>query len=213
MGSNYFPNDTDRVKSSGGDGKIETYRWETVTQEDRISLRKLGLSWVKQHPIIYDAFLAKVYGYFDVNDQPYVSTTYYLDNSRLSAPDFERLGTASARSIKASLTFVWGSVPVIGWITHGNASMLRGRFCSGCAVIILRRWMDLLRFIPLILLMGVMIMAPANNFERLMLPLCFVGWLMLMHFAHLARRAYAQHRITKGNVILRALPAQIRGEP
>ena len=57
--------------------------------------------------------------------------------------------------------------------------------------------MDLLRYIPLILLMGVMIMAPANNFERHMLPLCFVGWLMLMHFAHLARRAYAQHRIAK----------------
>lgn len=197
MGSNYFPNDADRVKSSGGDGKIETYKWETVTQEDMDKFTQAWLELGKQHPIIYtDAFLAKVYGYFDVNDQPYVSTTYYLDNSRLSAAPILNDWAPQVRSIESFLAFVWGSVPVIGWITHGNF-YVAGAILLGCAVIILRRWMDLLRYIPLILLMGVMIMAPANNFERHMLPLCFVGWLMLMHFAHLARRAYAQHRIAK----------------
>ncbi|RFT34261.1 hypothetical protein CG401_00045, partial [Bifidobacteriaceae bacterium NR019] len=48
--------------------------------------------------------------------------------------------------------------------------------------IILRRWRTLLWHIPLALLVGVMILAPANNFERHMLPLAFVFCFVALTF-------------------------------
>ena len=43
----------------------------------------------------------------------------------------------------------------------------------GAAEVVLRRWRTLVMHLPLLLLMGVMITAPANNFERHMLPVAF----------------------------------------
>ena len=49
--------------------------------------------------------------------------------------------------------------------------------------VIRRRWLTLMTHIPLLLLMGVMITAPANNFERHMLPVAFVfGFVVLTYW-------------------------------
>ncbi|TCD53785.1 beta-carotene 15,15'-monooxygenase [Alloscardovia theropitheci] len=197
MGATYSPDDADRVKSSGSDGKVETYKWETVTQEDMANFNKAWLSLGLTHPTIYvDAFLAKVYGYFDVNDTPYVSTSYYLSNSRISNAPILRYWVPQVRQIEQLFSNTIGEIPILGWLMHGNFYVVCV-LLLGCAVIILRRWKDLLRYSPLILLMGVMIMAPANNFERHMLPLSFVAILMLLHFVRTARLTYARYRISK----------------
>ena len=44
----------------------------------------------------------------------------------------------------------------------------------GAAEVIRRRWRTLAWHMPLLLLMGVMVTSPANNFERHMLPVTFV---------------------------------------
>lgn len=46
----------------------------------------------------------------------------------------------------------------------------------------LRRWRSLSWHLPLLLLMGVMIAAPANNFERHMLPVAFVFGFLCLQF-------------------------------
>lgn len=197
MGSTYSPDDADRVKSSGSDGKVETYKWETVTQTDMANFNKAWLQLGMSHPVIYvDAFLAKVYGYFDVNDKPYVATSYYLSNSRLSNAPILRYWVPQVRQAEELVSEGIGDIPIIGWIMHGNFYVV-AVLLMGCAVIILRRWRDLLRYIPLVLLIGVMIMAPANNFERHMLPLAYVALLMFMHFVRSARLAYARERISR----------------
>lgn len=197
MGVNYSPNDADRVKSSGSDGKVETYKWETVTQEDMDNFNKAWLELGKTHPVEYlDAFLAKSYGYFDVNDQPYVPTSYYVDNPRMSTTRVLKYWLPFIRTIETNISDSLGHIPVVGWTFHGNFYVVCTLLLS-CATIILRRWKDLLRYIPLLLLMGVMIMAPANNFERHMLPLAFVGWLMILHFSHEAKQAWSRSRISR----------------
>ncbi|WP_018142480.1 DUF6020 family protein [Alloscardovia criceti] len=196
MGASYFPNDADRVKSSGSDGKVETYKWETVTAEDMENFNKAWLELGKTHPIIYfDAFMAKVYGYFDATDKPYVASSYYVDNSRLSSAPILQYWIPQARHVETGLNGALSSIPVLGWTLRANFYVV-SVLLIGCAVIILRRWKDLLRYTPLILLMGVMIMAPANNFERHMLPLVFVTVPMLIHFIHTARRSYTEHKIS-----------------
>ena len=52
----------------------------------------------------------------------------------------------------------------------------------GVAEIALRRWKTLVLHAPLALLMGVMVLAPANNFERHMLPITFVFFFTLLMF-------------------------------
>ena len=63
-------------------------------------------------------------------------------------------------------------MPVLGWLTHGNLYVSL-TLLIGAAEVVLRRWRTLAWHIPLALLMGVMITAPANNFERHMLPVAF----------------------------------------
>ena len=62
---------------------------------------------------------------------------------------------------------------MIGWVTHGNLYVTL-MLLVGAAEVVLRRWRSLSWHLPLLLLMGVMITAPANNFERHMLPVAFV---------------------------------------
>lgn len=64
----------------------------------------------------------------------------------------------------------------------------------GAAEVIRRRWLTLMTHIPLLLLMGVMITAPANNFERHMLPVAFVfGFVVLTYW----RESLAERRIAR----------------
>ena len=63
-----------------------------------------------------------------------------------------------------------------------------------CAEFILKRWKYLLRQFPLLMLMGVMVMSPANNFDRHMLPVAFVCLFILINFAYESRRHIARVR-------------------
>ena len=56
----------------------------------------------------------------------------------------------------------WGNIPVVGWVTHGNLYVTL-MLLVGAAEVVLRRWRSLSWHLPLLLLMGVMITAPANN--------------------------------------------------
>ena len=65
---------------------------------------------------------------------------------------------------------------------HGNFYVVM-TLLIGAAEVIRRRWLTLMTHIPLLLLMGVMITAPANNFERHMLPVAFVfGFVVLTYW-------------------------------
>ena len=53
---------------------------------------------------------------------------------------------------------------MLGWVTHGNLYVTL-TLLIGAAEVVLRRWRSLSWHLPLLLLMGVMITAPANNFR------------------------------------------------
>ena len=79
MADAYSQQDADPVKSSGIQAKKVSYKWRTVTPEDMTNFNKAWFEIVKDNPIIaLDALLAKCFGYFNVNDQPYVSMDYYV---------------------------------------------------------------------------------------------------------------------------------------
>ena len=77
---------------------------------------------------------------------------------------------------------------MLGWVTHGNLYVTL-TLLIGAAEVVLRRWRSLSWHLPLLLLMGVMITAPANNFERHMLPIAFVFGFLCLEFWRESRAA------------------------
>lgn len=195
MGNTYFPDDADRVKSSGGDPKIETYKWETVTAKDMSHLNEAWLDLGKRNPVIYlDAFLAKIYGYFDISDPPYVSAAYYVKTPQIDTrTSWIRYWLPGIREYIKDSSLRASSKPVIGQLMHGNFYVIICLMII-CAEFILRRWTYLLRHFPLLLLMGVMVLSPANNFDRHMLPLAFVCLFMIITFIRESRRHISRSR-------------------
>ncbi|WP_348637185.1 DUF6020 family protein [Bifidobacterium sp. ESL0682] len=181
MAEAYSQQDADPVKSSGIQAKKVSYRWRTVTKADMKNFNAAWLEIVKANPrIATDALLSKSYGYFDIQDQPYIDMTYYVSYAR-NANFTEWIGDWCNGWRKQVTDFVkdWSAKPVVGWLIHGNTYVIV-ILLLGAAEVILRRWRTLATHLPLLLLMGVMVTAPANNFERHMLPLVFVlGFVML----------------------------------
>lgn len=177
----YTQDDADPVKSSGIQAKKVSYKWRTVTAEDMEQFNSAWLEIVVANPVIaLDAFLAKCYGYFDVTAWPYTSMDYYVNSTYVQEQtDWIQYWCHDWRDAVAGFAADWGEIPVLGWLTHGNLYVSL-TLLIGAAEVILRRWRTLAWHIPLLLLMGVMITAPANNFERHMLAVAFVfGFLCL----------------------------------
>lgn len=178
----YKPYDADPVKSSGLQSKKVSYRWRYVSREN---ISKLNIAWwqmVTHSPLVAtDAFLAKSYGYFDIFDRPYVGPEYYIDTDNIRNSDWIRYWNPQFRTDFADSISTWSDIPVIGWPIHGNTFVI-ATLLIGVAEIILRRWRTVLWHMPLALLIGVMILAPANNFERHMLPIAFAFCFVALTF-------------------------------
>lgn len=178
----YKPYDADPVKSSGLQSKKVSYRWRYVSREN---ISKLNIAWwqmVTHSPLVAtDAFLAKSYGYFDIFDRPYVGPEYYIDTDNIRNSDWIRYWNPQFRTDFADSISTWSDIPVIGWPIHGNTFVI-ATLLIGVAEIILRRWRTVLWHMPLALLIGVMILAPANNFERHMLPIAFAFCFVVLTF-------------------------------
>lgn len=180
----YKSQDADPVKSSGIQSKKVSYRWRSVTEEDMERFNKAWLEIVRADPVTsLDALFAKSYGYFDIFDPPYVAADYYINNNYVQDENtWIKYYNHNWRNNIVYFAQGWSRIPVLGWVTHGNFYVV----CTlliGAAELVLRRWRALSWHMPLLLLMGVMITAPANNFERHMLPIAFVfGFLCLMFY-------------------------------
>ena len=189
MADAYYQQDADPVKSSGIQSKKVSYKWRTVTKEDMENFNKAWLEIVKANPVIaLDAFFAECFGYFDVADLPYVSMDYYVNNDYVQEDnDWIHLYNHEWRDTVADFAKQWGKIPVFGWLVHGNLYVTL-TLLIGAAEVVLRRWRSLSWHLPLLLLMGVMITAPANNFERHMLPVAFVFGFLCLQFWRESRR-------------------------
>ncbi|PLS29602.1 hypothetical protein Uis4E_0239 [Bifidobacterium parmae] len=192
MADAYFPQDADPVKSSGIQSKKVSYRWRSVKPDDMKNFNKAWLEIVKANPVVaMDALMAKCYGYFDIADLPYVSMNYYVDSDYVQKNStWLRYVNHDWRERVATFADSWGAIPVLGWVTHGNFYVIL-TLLIGAAEVILKRWRSLAWHLPLLLLMGVMITAPANNFERHMLPVAFC-------FAFLCLTFHRDSRSTDG---------------
>lgn len=198
MADAYSQQDADPVKSSGIQAKKVSYKWRTVTPEDMANFNKAWLDIVKDNPIIaLDALLAKCFGYFNVTDQPYVSMTYYVTSDYVQKNSvWIKSYNHNWREQIAGFAKAWGEIPVLGWPTHGNFYVVM-TLLIGAAEVIRRRWLTLMTHIPLLLLMGVMITAPANNFERHMLPVAFVfGFVVLTYWRESRAELAAASQLT-----------------
>jgi hypothetical protein len=191
MAEAYSQQDADPVKSSGIQSKRVSYKWRTVTSADMKRFNKAWLEIVKANPrIALDALLAKCYGYFDIQDRPYTDMTYYVNS------DYVKDLTVGIgnwipgwRDWVTNHTKQLSGVAIAGWLTHGNTYVI-ATLLVGAAEVVLRRWRTLTTHLPLLLLMGVMITSPANNFERHMLPLIFVfGFVCLTFWLESHKRA------------------------
>lgn len=184
MADAYNPQDADPVKSSGIQSKKVSYRWRTVEPDDMDGFNRAWLLIVEANPTVaLDALFAKCYGYFDVADEPYVAMSYYVDSDYVQKNStWIKYYNHDWRGFVAWFADAWGSIPVLGWVTHGNCYVV-ATLLVGAAEVVRRRWRALAWHLPLLLLMGVMITAPANNFERHMLPVafCFAFLALVFH--------------------------------
>lgn len=181
MALRYNPNDADPVKSSGGYNKLTVYKWRTVTAHDMTQFNSAWLAIGLKNPVLYiDAFLAECYGYFDVTDTPYVSMNYYVNNGYVQdSSTWIKSWMHGWRDTVAGFGFAWGRTPVLGWLTNGNFWVVASLLLLG-AQFALKRFLALSYQTTLLVLMGVMVFAPANNYDRHILPLAFVfGFLAL----------------------------------
>ena len=192
MADAYNPQDADPVKSSGIQSKKVSYRWRSVTPDDMKRFNEAWLEIVKANPLVaLDALMAKCYGYFDIADLPYTSMQYYVDNDQIrSGTTWIKYVNSGWRTWVAQQAGRWSATPVLGWVTHGNCYVI-ATLLIGAAEVIRRRWRALSWHLPLLLLMGVMITAPANNFERHMLPVAFCLPFLCVAFARQSKRAAA----------------------
>ena len=184
MAQAYRSEDADPVKSSGIQSKKVSYRWRSVTAEDMQQFNAAWLEIVRADPqTAFDALFAKSYGYFDMFDPPYVPMSYYVDNDYVQQSNtWIKHYNHDWRGGVAHVVRQWSRIPVLGWVTHGNFYVTL-TLLIGAAELALRRWRALSWHMPLLLLMGVMITAPANNFERHMLPIAFVFGFLCITFA------------------------------
>ena len=178
----YTPQDADPVKSSGLQSKKVSYRWRYITKDDMKKFNHAWLLMITHSPIVAtDALLAKSYGYFDILDVPYVGPEYYVNTENIKNSEWIRYWLPEWRGAVSSSTESWSNTPILGWIIHGNLYVV-ATLLIGVAEITLRRWKTLVLHAPLALLMGVMVLAPANNFERHMLPITFVFFFTVLMF-------------------------------
>lgn len=179
----YTPQDADPVKSSGLQSKKVSYRWRYITKDNMKKFNHAWLLMITHSPIVAtDALLAKSYGYFDILDVPYVGPEYYVNTENIKNSEWIRYWLPEWRGAVASSVEAWSNTPILGWIIHGNLYVV-ATLLIGVAEIALRRWKTLVLHAPLALLMGVMVLAPANNFERHMLPIAFVFFFTVLMFA------------------------------
>jgi hypothetical protein len=201
MAQAYRSEDADPVKSSGIQSKKVSYRWRSVTAEDMKQFNAAWLEIVRADPqTAFDALFAKSYGYFDVFDPPYVPMSYYVDNDYVQQSNtWIKHYNHDWRGGVAHVVRQWSRIPVLGWVTHGNFYVTL-TLLIGAAELALRRWRALSWHMPLLLLMGVMITAPANNFERHMLPIAFVFGFLCITFARDNRGGSWVHGPARGTV-------------
>ncbi|MFC5221095.1 DUF6020 family protein [Bifidobacterium leontopitheci] len=202
MADAYFPQDADPVKSSGIQSKKVSYRWRSVTAADMRRFNDAWWSIVKADPITaIDALLAKCFGYFNPTDQPYVAMDYYVTNDYVQEQtDQIKNWCRQWRAAIGGGAHQFGEIPVVGWVTHGNLYVTL-MLLTGAAEVVLRRWRTLAVHLPMLLFMGVMITAPANNFERHMLPVAFTFGFVLLTFwreSQAERRAAAAAWMPEG---------------
>ncbi|WEV66095.1 DUF6020 family protein [Bifidobacterium sp. ESL0764] len=214
MAEAYYQQDADPVKSSGIQTKRVSYRWRTVTKKDMKNFNAAWLEIVKANPrIALDALLAKSYGYFDIMDPPYIDMTYYVvyaGNGNFT--DWIGNWCSDWRKKVTNWAKDWSSKPMLGWLTHGNSYVIF-TLLLGAAEVILRRWKTLATHLPLLLLMGVMVTSPANNFERHMLPLVFVLGFVLLTFWQDSRIPRTQARARQVNGVDNADTAGVADKP
>ena len=170
--------------------KKVSYRWRSVTQEDMARFNSAWWQIVKADPVTaIDALLAKCFGYFNPMDQPYVSMDYYVNSDYVTdQTTWIKYWCSEWRQSIAEGAKQFGEIPVLGWVAHGNLYVMM-TLLIGAAEVVLRRWRTLVMHLPLLLLMGVMITAPANNFERHMLPVAFVFGFVVLTFWRESQRA------------------------
>ena len=195
MAEAYYRQDADPVKSSGIQSKKVSYKWRTVTESDMQEFNAAWLQIVKANPVVaLDALLAECFGYFDPVDLPYVSMDYYVTSDYVQiSSTWLKYYNHDWREQVAGFARAWGSIPLLGWLTHGNLYVTLTLLIGGVELA-LRRWRTLLTHFPLLLLMGVMATAPANNFERHMLPVAFVFGFVCLTFWRESKAAKAPGR-------------------
>lgn len=183
MAEAYYRQDADPVKSSGIQSKKVSYKWRTVSAEDMEQFNDAWVQIVKASPVVaLDALLAECFGYFNPVDLPYVSMDYYINSDYVQrSSTWLKYYNHDWRNDVAGFAKDWGAIPVVGWVTHGNLYVTLTLLIGG-AEVVLRRWRTLMTHFPLLLLMGVMATAPANNFERHMLPVAFVFGFVCLTF-------------------------------
>lgn len=193
--TNYTPWEADRVKSSGNQPKLIVYKWRTVTAEQMKRLNRAWLHLAKGHTLPYlDAFMAECYGYFDVNDPAYVAMSYYLNNSYVQeSSTWIQYWCRDWRNGITGLARTWASIPVLGWVAQGNFWVVLALILIA-AWLSTGRWRHLLGFFPLLLIMGVMVTSPANNFERHMLPVAMVVPFLILAMSRERQSASTQER-------------------
>ncbi|HJF18031.1 MAG TPA: DUF6020 family protein [Aeriscardovia aeriphila] len=205
MSHNYFPDDADYVKSSGTHintgsywwdnrkdqtwisisellPKPETYRWRTVSAAQMKNFNKLWWQTVKSSPLIaIDAFIAEFYGYFDITDEPYVPLIYYVTNRSLCEVmgHDEEFCKSPVRTAVDNAIQDFSATPVLGWLAHGNTWVII-TLLAFCVQMRLRRKLSLIWMLPLLAQMGVMVLAPANNFDRHMIGIAVMAAFVLV---------------------------------
>ncbi|MBI0071347.1 MULTISPECIES: DUF6020 family protein [Bifidobacterium] len=190
----YTPWEADRVKSSGNQPKLIVYRWRTVTPEQISRLNRAWLQVGLRNPVIYlDAFMAEAYGYFDPGDPAYVAMSYYLNNGYVqNSGSWLAAWCHDWRNGVTGFVRTWADTPLLGLVARANfwvvAALLLivARLAAG-------HWRGVLCWFPLLLIMGVMITAPANNFERHMLPVDMVVPFLILDMVRQSRRARAEN--------------------
>lgn len=217
MAKVYDPTIADPVKSSGKTVPV-SYRWKSVTPEDWKTFTSLWLHIGMKNPIGYfDAFFAKTYGYFDITDTSTSTAISYLNQKYNKNPAsytkyFRVSGVISSAPAPmrhgASLALkTWYRTPIIGTLAHANLWVIATLLLL-CVQLKRKDFKKLLLEVPVILQYGILIISPANNFERYT-----IGIVLSFVFVAILTASPRTKFVRKRRVDLRPVEATISGRP
>lgn len=199
MVSNYNPNFTDPLKSSGQFSEKGAYKYKTVKHKDVSEYKTVWIKLMKRHPDVFLlSFINLGYKYLDVgsrqpnvillkgtSDQLPITSSFQKDNGAIFKTEYGQVSMNpikrldKVRELLVQLMNLLNSIFVTAVLFNGNILILIIIVTMLLVLNICKRWSIVGIYLPLIIQIPIYMISPVNGSQRYMYPVVFCGVMLI----------------------------------